>query len=44
MDVLGWRPRLRTRDALAWTAERYRRYNRGLSLTSEQITRYEALG
>lgn len=46
MKTLNWRPRLATADALAWTAEWYRRFDRGESarvLVCEQIERFEAL-
>jgi CDP-glucose 4,6-dehydratase len=46
MKTLNWRPKLATADALAWTAEWYRRFDRGESaraLVQEQITRFESL-
>ena len=46
MKTLNWRPKLATGDALAWTAEWYRRFDRGESaraLVQEQITRFESL-
>jgi CDP-glucose 4,6-dehydratase len=46
MKSLNWRPRLATADALAWTAEWYRRFDGGESaraLVYEQIERFESL-
>jgi CDP-glucose 4,6-dehydratase len=46
MKTLNWRPKLATADALAWTAEWYRRFDRGESaraLVGEQIERFESL-
>ncbi len=43
--ALGWRPRLTTREALAWTADWYRRHDAGedvRALTLSQIRAYEA--
>jgi CDP-glucose 4,6-dehydratase len=44
---LGWAPRLRLDDALAWTVEWHRRLAAGehaLALTDQQIARYRELG
>lgn len=44
---LGWRPRLDTDAAIAWTADWYRHWRAGGSMRSfslDQIARYEALG
>lgn len=44
--TIGWRSRLRSSDAIAWTADWYGRLARGEDATSlclEQLTRYEAL-
>jgi CDP-glucose 4,6-dehydratase len=46
MKTLNWRPKLPTADALAWTADWYRRFDRGESareLAGEQIARFEPL-
>jgi CDP-glucose 4,6-dehydratase len=46
IKTLNWRPKLATADALAWTAEWYRRFDRGESaraLVCEQIQRFESL-
>ena len=43
---LGWAPRLRLDEALAWTVEWHRRLAAGeaaLALTSQQIARYGEL-
>ena len=44
--AIGWRPLLSSRDAVAWTAEWYRRFKAGddvVKLCLEQISRYEKL-
>lgn len=44
--AIGWRPRLTSRQAIAWTAEWYGRFDRGEAandLCLEQISRYEDL-
>lgn len=44
-SVLGWRTRLSAREALAWTADWYRGFDKGTDvreLTLDQIQRYEA--
>jgi len=46
MKTLNWRPKLATADALAWTAEWYRRFDRGEAardLVQEQIKQFESL-
>ena len=46
MKTLNWRPKLATAEALAWTADRYRRFDRGepaRALAAEQIARFESL-
>jgi len=46
MKTLNWRPKLPTADALAWTADWYRRFDRGepaRALVGEQIARFESL-
>ena len=43
MKTLNWRPKLPTADALAWTADWYRRFDRGepaRALAGEQIARF----
>ncbi len=43
---LGWRPRLRLKDALAWTVQWHRRLNAGepaLALADEQLSRYRGM-
>lgn len=45
-ETIGWRPRLSSHDAIAWTAEWYGRVANGEragALCLEQISRYEAL-
>jgi CDP-glucose 4,6-dehydratase len=44
VETLGWRPRLTSREAIAWAAEWYGRFGRGedpVALCLEQISRYE---
>ncbi len=46
LTSIGWRPRLRSADALQWTAEWYRAYGMGAlprSVALDQIARYEAI-
>ncbi len=46
MKTLSWRPKLATAEALAWTADWYRRFDRGESaraLVGEQIARFGSL-
>lgn len=46
MTTLNWRPKLATAEALAWTADWYRRFDSGepaRALAGEQITRFKSL-